>query len=466
MHQSKLIELLHKLSARQLTGLGEFLQSPLFNKNTDNLLFFNFLRPFSPGFDAPALSKNKVCQALGLEERSLAYRMSELLKLAEQYLLVERLLDSPLEQQLGLMEIFCALRLPKHYDAAKRKTHKLAGQYPYRDDVYLDYLRQITALENRYSQQYERSHNQALQDAADALDAAYLAKKLRYSLEMVNASKVLEINYDLNLGEAALQWVQQKSWEVTPAVGIYLHALLLLQKPEDEAHFLQLRQLLQEHESTLPPAELKNLYTYLLNHCTYRINQRRDDAYYGYFLEINEILLSKGLLLEEGQLAPWRYSNLMTVSLRTGRLEWAYQFLNQYKNYLPEDFRENIYGYNLAHYLYWLKAYDRAQTTLNQLDLRDPLLAVAAKNLLAKIYYETGQTELLLSFLEAYRLYIYRHPLVKPKLKLQTRNFIDFTRKLAKLAPFEKEKRQKLADSLPPATEVLEWEWLEVKVKG
>ncbi|MCB0571180.1 MAG: hypothetical protein KDC66_15515 [Phaeodactylibacter sp.] len=460
MHQSKLIELLQKLPARQLQRFGEFLRSPFFNKNTENELLFNHLLAFAPGFDAPELDKSAVAKALELDERVLAYRMSELFQLLEQYLQVEHLMSRPLEQQLALMEAFDELELDKHFKAALRKAHKLVGQYPYHDGFLLQYLYRAIELENRHSERYERNYREELQRAADALDRAYLSNKLRYTLEMVNQGQILDIDYQLNLGEAVLQWVQQQPFEDTPVILVYLNALLMLQQPENTGYFDKLYALLRDHKGILSPAELKNLYAYLLNYCTRRINQFRDESFYIHFLEINDWLLEKGLLLEDGQLAPWRYSNLITVGLRTGRFDWASKVLHEYREYLPEGFRENIYNYNLGHYLYWKGEYGQAQVVLNQLDLRDLLLAVAAKNLLAKIYYETGQTELLLSFLEAYRIYVYRQPLAKPKLKGQVRNFIEYTRKLAKLAPFEVEKRRELAESLPPATEVLEREWL------
>ncbi len=460
MHQSKLAELLQKLPVRQLQRFGEFLQSPFFNKNKENELLFNYLFSFAPDFNAPELEKAAVAKALELDERALAYRMSELLQLLEQFLLAEHQQANPLNQQLALMEIFDELELPKHFRAALRKAQKLAGQQPFQDAAYLQHLYRISELENRHSVRYERNYREELQRTADALDRAYLAGKLRYSLEMANQSRILDVHYDPGLGEAALKWAGQQPFEDAPVILIYMNALLMLQQPEEGQYFDRLHQLLREHSGLLSPQELKNLYTYLLNYCTRRINQFRDESYYGHFLEINELLLEKGLLLEDGRLAPWRYSNLITVGLRTGRLDWAYRFLHEYKAYLPEEFRENIFHYNLGHYLYRKGQYGKAQVVLNQLDLRDLLLAVAAKNLLAKIYYETGQTELLLSFLEAYRIYIYRQPLAKAELKKQVRNFIDFTRKLAKLAPFEVEKRKELARRLPPATEVLEREWL------
>ncbi|MCB9049249.1 MAG: hypothetical protein H6556_07435 [Lewinellaceae bacterium] len=460
MHQSKLIMVLRKLSTRQLSRFGAFLQSPYFNKNTENNLFFDFLNAFAPGFDGPGLEKAAVMRGGALDEQALYYRMSELMQLLEQFLALEFLRENPLEEQWALMETYNRLGLDKHYNSARKRAEKLLRHFPFQDAAFLQAQYRLAEMDNRHAQQYERRHREELQQAADALDRAYLAEKLRYSLEMVNSAQMLDIHYHLRLGEPVLRWLQENPFPDAPRVDMYLYALLMLQEPEDQEHYRKLYLLLQQKEHILPPEERKNLYAYLLNYCTRRINQYRDKAYYGHFLDINMALIDKGLLLEQGALAPWRYTNLVTVGLVTGRLEWASRFLESYKNLLPESYRENIYSYNRAHYLYYEKQYEEAQSILIQITLQDLLLAIAAKNLLAKVYFETGQQELLLSFLEAYRIYIYRQELAKPRLKEQARNFIDFTRKLARLAPFEKEKRRALADNLPPATDILERDWL------
>ncbi len=461
MQHSKLMELLRQMPSRRLNGFGDFLRSPYFNKNKDYVAYFQLLKSCAPEFSSPQLAKDALCKAWNLSERDLAYRTSELVQLLETYLAVADFLEHPLEQQLRLMQTFADLGLDKHYESARRKAYKLLEALPHRDGLYFQNAYLIKATENRYSEQYERTYREALQRAANALDDAYLTEKLRYCLEMVNATAVLDIRYDLNLGEEVIVWALSRGEHLPMSARLFCSALLMLKHPEEEVHFQQLRALLAEHETVLPPGQVKSLYGYLLNFCTRRINLYRDKAYYGHFLEINEILLQKGMLLdEEGCLPPWRFNNLVTTGLRTGRLEWARQFMHDYKKFLPEAFRENIFNFNLAHVLYYQKAYDKAQVILNQLDLRDLLLAVAAKNLLAKIYYETGQTELLLSFLEAYRIYMHRQDLAKPQLKYQVRNFIDATRKLAKIPPFEVHKKQHLHQNLPQPADVMEWEWL------
>ena len=96
MHQSKLIELLRKLLSGQLGRFREFLCSPYFNKNEDNLLFFNYLGKYLASSDEKKLAKNEVLAKLKvskpLDEKGLAYLMSQQLGLLEKFLATEQFL--------------------------------------------------------------------------------------------------------------------------------------------------------------------------------------------------------------------------------------------------------------------------------------------------------------------------------------------------------------------------------------
>ncbi|MCB0564503.1 MAG: hypothetical protein KDD01_09030, partial [Phaeodactylibacter sp.] len=178
MHQSKLIELLRQLSTRQLSRFGEFLQSPYFNKNTENCLFFNYLNAFAPAFEGPELEKDAVIRAnptgAELDERTLFYRMNELMQLLEQFLSVEYLKEQPLEEQWALMETYRKLGLDKHYNTARKRARKWLDKYPFQDAAFLQWQYRLAELEDRYAQRYDRKYREELQRAADALDRAYL----------------------------------------------------------------------------------------------------------------------------------------------------------------------------------------------------------------------------------------------------------------------------------------------------
>lgn len=451
---------MRRLSRAQVRQFNRLLPALATTQNNEIQRLYQYLSDFAPNYKSPKLARESIRKTLQWNDKKLTDRSSQLLHLLGQCLSIEALLNDPLEQQLQLMDIFEEMGLEKHYQSAKRQAQKALENIPHKGLAFLGQQFRLLQLEDQAQETYQRKHKPSLQAAADALDSFYLANKLDYILEMTSAGSVLDIPYEVRLAEPVKHWSTQAPFAGEPLIDLFRVTLKLIEEPTEEAHFNQLRALLSEHQSTIPESTLKHLYTYLLNYCTSQITKHGNAQYYQHYLDINTGLIDQGLILEEGQLLPWRYSNLITVGLRTGQLEWARQFLDNYRSYLPPDDNENTYNYNLAHCLYYEQKSDEALLLLLQLDLRDPLLAVAAKNLTAKIYWESDQLELLLTFLENYRLYIYRQQLAKSKLKQQVKHFIDFTRRMAKIPDFEPERRANLLKELPEPAAILEHEWL------
>ena len=460
MQQSKLIDLMRTLSKPQLRHFERLLAALVPTQNNEIQRLYQLLLRFAPAYTSPKLGREHLQKVLKWSQKQLTDRSSQLLHLLGQCLVVEQVLQDKIGQQLRLMDMFEQAGLEKHYHSAKRQAERaLAAEGQVSPNFLLQQYR-LHELDARAQETYQRRHKPSLQQAADALDTFYLASKLGYLLEMTSAGQVLDIPYDMRLTEAIKEWASEPPFGNNALIKLYQATLRLIETPEREQYFTELRTLLAEHRQDTPEVILKNLYTYLLNHCTRKITQDHDTSYYEHYLSINTKLIDEGLILEEGQLLPWRFSNLVTVSLRTGRLAWARQFLDRYRSYLPLEDHENTYNYNLANCLYFEGQPDDALILLLQLDLRDPLLAIAAKNLTVKIYWETEQIELLLTFLENYRLYIYRQQLAKRRLKQQVKRFIDFTRRMAKVPDFAPEKYAELLEELPVATEIMEYEWL------
>jgi len=460
MHQSKLIELLRKLSSRQISRLWEFLASPYFNKNKDNLLFFQYLRNYAPEFVHKNLSKETVLKKLKttkpLDEKGLSYLMNQLQSLLKKFLSAEGLLHDDFKENLVLMKQFHELQLEKHYKSVRDKSLKLLENNPHRDANFYKDLSAYKRLEYEHSDLHKHKFNPFMQDAYDALTQYYMIEKLRYYLEMRNLEKMLSTTYqkpDLEM----LEHAQQAS---NPAIRIYSKAIELTEGINANTCFFELKELLKAHGQTFPSTEIKQFFTLLLNYCTSRINRYNDKSFYTEYLDINKMLLEKGMLFEKGKLAPWRYNNLVTAGLRTGDQKWTWTFMHQYKDTLPKPYAESVFHYNLAQYYFKEKNYDKAQLALVQTEFKDPLFNPISRSLLIRIYYESGQEELLFSYLEASRIYLLRNKLIDPKLKKQMQKFIEFTTKLAKIDFVTAHKLPALKANLPPANEIMHYDWV------
>jgi hypothetical protein len=385
--------------------------------------------------------------------------------LLETFLAVESLLADEFRLHLELMEQLYDLQLPRFEKAVNSQAEKQLDVSPRRNAGFFQKKLQLKRLQFEHSDPHQRVFNEHLQAASDALDVFFIVEKLRLTGNMVNFENILNINYQAAFVEEILDWSASGQFREVVAVQVYRGILLLLKNPEEASNFEAVKGLLAAHESCFDPQECKQLYTLLLNFCARRINRFNDERFLYEYLEINKLLLTNGLIFEQEKLPPWRYANLVNVGLKTGQTEWTQEFIYQYKNRLPEDYAENAFHFNLAQLHYHKKDFDRAQRDLLRVDFaEDVLLNTGARSLFIKLYYETGQTELLLSFLEATRLFLHRNQLLDARMKSQMQKFIQYTTKLARLEPFEKDKLEKLAAELPPATEMMHRDWVAERI--
>lgn len=464
MHESKLIGMFRRLSGRQLARLEDFLHSPFFNKNDDIKLFFNYLKKYAPDFDHQNLNREIVLKKLKTQkppdEKRLATLMSQLSGLTEQFLNLEINKPDNFPNHLSLADYYHEAGLSKHYNAVINRAEKYLDEAPFQDASFLFERYQLERLKYRHTDPNLRAFNAQLQSAADALDAFYVVEKLRYTCEMLNYERTLNIAYEQHFAPEILAALESKKLAALPAVHLYLKLLKMLSDLENTDLFFELKTLLRTYETAFPVAELKHLYDVLLNFCTWRVNRFHDQIFEKEFFQLNAFLLEKGLLFENGVLSPWRYSNLVTVALRLGEAGWTQDFIYRFREKLPPQHADNLFQYKLGQVYYHTGKLREAQAALNRVDLKDTFVSLSVRSLLVRIYYELGETELLLSFLEAFRVYLLRDQLTRPPVKDQFRNFIDFTRKLARIAPFETEKLAALRQNLPPADATHQFGWL------
>lgn len=464
MHHSKLLELLRTFSAARWRRFGEFLQSPYWNKNTEVVAFFQLLAPFHPAFSQPQLEKPAVLHALSADkpadEKTLAYLMSQLLALAESFLATEALRDDATLADVLLLNQLRASGLTRHFASSLEKARKKRTAASGADVTFLQREFELAQLEyETLTDSKQLQFNPLLQNAAERLDTFYLACKLRLLCAMSNMERLLAVEYGTFLAAELEEKLADPARLTDPAAAAWWNAWQLTRYDKVD-HFNRLLELLREHGDAWPPPEQKQLYFYALNFCTRRINHYNDHGFYEKYLEINDLLLQKGLLLDNGELLPRNFLNLLYAGLRSNKLDWTWEFLHQWRRCLPRASAENLFAYGLAQWHYFQRDYNRAQTTLARVEFEDFLIALGARSLQVKIYYETDQTELLFSALEANRLFLLRAKQIEPRLRRQMQQFMDFTRRLAKIYPPDPAKLRALAERLPPAAEVMHRDWL------
>jgi hypothetical protein len=260
-----------------------------------------------------------------------------------------------------------------------------------------------------YRGEKKRTAELNLQNLSDELDNYYVAERLRYAAIMHTHQAVIKHSYQQPMLEYALSYVKEIK-ETPPSVSAYYYAYKTMTEPEIEENFNNLRQIIIGNAHLFSESERKELYVLATNYCIRRLNNGEKN--YGLeALKLYRARMDNNVLLENGILSQYTYNNILMAALKTEEYEWAETFLKEFKQYLPEKEKENIFNYNLALF-YFRKGkeyYGNAMTLLQQVTLNEVLYNLDARRLLARIYFENNDFQALQSHVESSKIYLHRH---------------------------------------------------------
>ncbi|MCB0577948.1 MAG: hypothetical protein KDD10_01390 [Phaeodactylibacter sp.] len=440
MKKSKLLELLAKLDGHQWRSLEVFVQSPYHNTNPEAVLLLQYLHAaWQEGFEEESLEREAIYARLfpgaGFKYQHLNQLASQLLKLAENWLVWQRLeRDNALLESLKAQELL-QLKLDKHYRQACRAVEKAIEKAPMSSEYY-HYRYKLESLEEQYfASLKQRRYDPALQTASNALDEHFALLKLRYLCEMINRRQLIPQDYRFTFTAALQEYLETKDFTGHPLLLLYYQLYLMLTDESGGAEpFYRYVSLLRQNNGRLGQEESRILLYYAINFCIGKI--RSGERQYAMDLfGLYSHGVAEGTLLDNETLSPWTYKNMVRLGLNLKKYEWVEQFARDYASYLPKNKKEDALHYNLAEIFFAQKKYEEALLQLRQVAFSDIHYNLCSKVLMAKIYYEQEQWSSLEYLLNAFRVFLRRNRSISTKVKEPYVNFVSFLSALLRRLP-------------------------------
>ncbi len=436
MHNNRLIRILSTFSAWELRSWGDFVASPYFNKHQKTQALAALLSSLHPDFSEETLQKEKLYTALfagPFDEQGLRDVFSYLTRLTERFLAQGNWEQNDRAVQQNLL---VALR-ERHLDTDHRRAYlRLGKQFstplsPSLSGQYYEYLAEGLAME---IQAKSRKQEERFHQTVQSLDVYYLLNRLRYGCAQINRHTVLadEGDWAWVIQLAAYVANQPALLQRAPLLEAYLLLFRMLEKPEETARFEKARSFIDHALGAADQDQQRELYAFLMNYCIQRVNQG-DEAFPAVLFSLYQQQLAQGLLLENGQMSPADYKNLVSLALRNGETTWAEQFIDQYRDHLPEGKRANAFTFQLAALHFHRQQYTETLRLLRDQEFTDPYYQLGARTMLLKLYYETAEFEALYYCLDAFDNYLQRNQKLPSYQKNLYVNLLRYTRKLAKL---------------------------------
>jgi hypothetical protein len=402
-----------------------------------------------------------VARLLNQPAGGVKYRQANaaLLALLEKYLAYIEKFQDESRAKIRVAAAYRKRNLGKHFNITLREARQSREQQPWRHADFFHDLNLVEWEQYQFDSLSKRTENLNLQATSDLMDTAFVARKLRLACLALSHQTVFKADYEIGLLAAVLQHVESSTLLKTPVVALYYYCYRF-QTDDAQARqsFEQFRELLQVHAETLPPEELRTLYLLAINFGIRNLNRSVGD-WVPMTLDLYKGALQRNLLVENGQISRFAFNNIIALALRTGALDWVENFILDYKKLLERQYREATASLGLARVAYARRDFKSALLNLQRSDYKDLINNLTAKALQLKIFYESGDFDLLESHLNGMKNYIRRHT----KIGYHRTNYglvVSYTQQLMQLDFTNKEAVETLRSRIASVDALTEKEWL------
>ncbi|MCC6462641.1 MAG: hypothetical protein IT260_19390 [Saprospiraceae bacterium] len=350
--------------------------------------------------------------------------------------------------------------LDKPFRSHLARLQRLTDNHTQRNPEHYRFRYTLALEEYQHSMQAGRSDLGQAQALSELHDLAFVAEKLKNACILRSRQRVRQRDADAGLLSAVLDLVHRRPALLEiPAIAVYYFGYLALDEPETDDHFFALKTRLPQAARHFPTHELRDIYLLAINFCIHRINLRQEN----YLREVFDLYrsgLEQDVFLENGQVSRFTYTNIALAALRLHEFEWTYQFLQDFRDKLPETQRAGAYAFNLARFYCERGDYDRAMPLLQAMDFDDVLHNLTAKAMLLRMYYETGADNALESLLLSLDAYLRRKSQLGEQQRTAYQNTIRLLRRLIALPAADADARRHLRLEVQETLLVAEKDWL------
>lgn len=465
MYNSTLIQLFKSLDRNDRKQLRKFVRSPFFNSREDIISLFDYIDKNLETGGAPKMAKEKVFAHIYKKQPydvdMFYYPMSSLTQLILKYLAINELENDTPQYNHFLNKALRQRGADKINEKALTDAKKQIESQPLRNAQYHFHSYRIRSEEFEALHRLKRSGDFKLQEMTNDFHFYAIAEVLRLAYGLSAHQSIVKKEYQQPLLSSVLAIAEQHL--DVPAIAAHYYAFQT-QKGQDAegSYFQKLKNEIMTHASIFTESELHDLLTTAINFCIRRQNTGELE-YVKETLSLYQWGFNNQILLENGVMSPYNYKNAQLLAIKIEDFDWAEKFLNDFKPFLPEKERENIYKYNLAIFHFRKNDYTQAMTLFQEVNLKEPLFNLDARRLLARIYYELNEYSALDSHIEGSKIYLHRQKEIGYGKEAYA-NFFKFLERLLRLNNSIEEK-QKLHDEISEAKLVAEKDWLLVQTK-
>lgn len=476
MIKSKLISLLETFSKQEFRNLGDFVNSPYFNKEKVLMELYNILKKHYPDFSPEGFTREIIYESLfpgkKFNDAILRNTFSKFLKLAGKFLSVYHFGRNKFHSRLFLLEELKARKQEGLFVKQWSEAESSLEEDPIKNEEY--FLNKYT-LENLYNEFRKITKNYMVftdKDEADSYEYllnSFLTSILKINATIINSNKnFFGENHSFILLDEVESYLKKNPRRLSSNVYLkYYYCSIKLFQTDEDKYFFELRDLISRNMDSFSISDKKNILTTLTNYCYYRINRGElkfvDEQFSLYKLNI-EKKIYKG---DRGFLSHILFMNVVTTGLDAGEAEWVEEFIQRYCEELKDEHKNNMFNFSFALLHLKKKNYDKAIVSASKIVSDDLSYKHQLKSFYLKIYYELNEDQPFYSHIDSYKHFVKNDKLLSKDSREYIMNYIYFSKKLFELKnlPGKDEfEIQKLKEEITNHSAIINKLWLLKKI--
>jgi cytochrome c-type biogenesis protein CcmE len=474
MYTSNLLEIFKSFSQKEMKEFEEFVSSPYYNKNKNVIQLFNILKVEYPKFDKNSLHKEelykKIYKGSKYNDATMRTLMFYLQEVAEKFLAVKNFENNHFASRshllLELNERDLDKLFAKDYKLISKEFDKIKKR-----GVDFYYYKFVVDFENAYNQNkihYDRDEKYLnkfnLNEIFGNLTAFYILRIYRHYLYSLNMSMKFNTKHPVKLFDELVSSHNPNDYADAPLINMYYYCVLMVLRPEEEENYFNAKKILSEHEQDFDEVDVNEFYINLENYCK-RKNRAGKREFLHELYEILKAELVNKAYMFRGLMPDLFYKGMFDTAMRLKEYEFAKKFIIDYKNELPEQFRENTFLQCMAIYEFVTNNFEKALELISKVKFDEIYQKMDVKCLINAIYYELDFTPSLEASIDTFRHFIKNDKLAAPFRK---ESYANFNKNLLKLHKLRKKPNLQKLEELYDETEqniTYNKEWLLEKIK-
>ena len=462
-----LTKLFENLTLSEKEKVKEALASPFFNKNEKFLQIFLFLEGYKHELnDTLTLKQNLHKHLFGktvYDDLVIRHLLSKFLLLLENIISVLQMQQNELESELYYLSWLNKNGMGKRFGQEIGKlTSTIETTDEKNGDTYYQQYKLVLAQQEYATQHEIRYDNQQLQQLSDSFDKYAIINKLKIACTAYSLQTVYKTTFQVGMIDDVSHYIEQNNFLNETLVKLYYLGLQTLRNESKPKFFDQLKQNLTEEKLAIGKDELQDLFILAQNYCIRKVNGGKE-AYFQQLFELYQASLRLELVQHDKVQFPPAFKNIVSVALRLKSFDWLEEFIKTHTSYIQLEYRDDYLNYNLARVYFEQQNFEAAQDHLNKLGYKDIFVALSARVLLAKTYYELGLDELLYAHLDSLKQFLNRKDIIANR-ETHLRN-IKYIRRLLNLNIYDKKRKQILKEQIENEPALTERKWLLEKME-